>query len=44
MSTDMYIAVAWIVTLLVLAAYAAWILRRGRALSDQVPEERRRWM
>lgn len=39
-----YIATAWIVTFVVLAAYAAWILRRGRALSRRVPEEDRRWM
>jgi heme exporter protein CcmD len=27
-----------------LGAYAAWVLTRGRRLSQRVPEERRRWM
>ena len=44
MSTNGYIALAWIVTLAVIVLYAAWMLRRGRAVSRQVPEERRRWM
>lgn len=26
-----------------IGAYAWWVLRRGRALSRQVPPERRRW-
>lgn len=44
MSTTAYIATAWIVTFAVIALYAAWLLRRGRELSQRVPEERRRWM
>jgi hypothetical protein len=44
MSTNGYIAVAWIVTFAVLALYATWMVRRGRDLSRQVPEEDRRWM
>ncbi|MGI9578025.1 MAG: hypothetical protein ACR2OH_07500 [Microthrixaceae bacterium] len=44
MSTEAYIAVAWIVTMAVLAAYSYWVIRRGKELSAQVPEEERRWM
>lgn len=44
MSTNGYIAVAWIVTFAVLSLYALWMVRRGRELSRQVPEEDRRWM
>jgi heme exporter protein CcmD len=43
-STGGYIAVAWLVTFAVVAAYALWILRRGRELTEQVPEDERRWM
>ena len=44
MSTTGYIATAWIVTMVVLAAYSWWIIRRGRELSKRVPEDERRWM
>lgn len=44
MSTDAYIAIAWIVTMVVLAVYSLWIVRRGKELSSRVPEEERRWM
>lgn len=44
MSTNTYIAIAWVVTFAVIALYAAWIVRRGRELSRRVPEEDRRWM
>jgi heme exporter protein CcmD len=43
-STAGYIALAWIVTFVVVGAYAAWVLRRGRELSRRVPEDERRWM
>ena len=39
-----YIAAAWIITAVVIGVYAVAVLRRGRALADQVPPERRRWM
>lgn len=44
MSTNGYIAVAWLVTFLTIAVYALWVLRRGRELSRRVPEDERRWM
>lgn len=44
MSTTFYIATAWIVTLGAVALYALWVIRRGRELSEKVPEEQRRWM
>jgi len=44
MSTNFYIAVAWIVTFVSLALYSLWVIRRGRELSRRVPEEQRRWM
>ncbi|MEZ5238461.1 MAG: hypothetical protein R2716_05770 [Microthrixaceae bacterium] len=44
MSTGFYIAAAWVGTLGTTAAYAAWLVRRGKQLSQEVPEEQRRWM
>lgn len=44
MSTDAYIALAWIVTFGGVGGYAGWVIRRGRALSRQVAPDRRRWM
>lgn len=44
MSTTFYIVTAWIVTFAVVGLYAGWIVRRGRELSREVPEEQRRWM
>ena len=44
MSTEVYIALAWIVTMVVVASYSFWVIRRGRDLSTRVPEEDRRWM
>jgi hypothetical protein len=38
-----YVAMAWILTTVVLVAYAVWIIVRGRALSLRVPPEDRRW-
>jgi len=43
-SNTVYIALAWIVTFGAVAAYALWLVRRGRALSREVPAEQRRWM
>ena len=39
-----YIAAAWIITAVVLATYAIVVIRRGRALAEQVPADRQRWM
>ena len=38
-----YVAMAWAITVVVLVAYAVWIVVRGRALSRRVPAEDRRW-
>lgn len=43
-SNNVYIALAWIVTFGAVLAYAVWVVRRGRALSREVPAEQRRWM
>jgi hypothetical protein len=39
-----YVVAGWSVTVVVIAAYAAWVIVRGRSLSRQVPPEDRRWM
>lgn len=39
-----YVIAGWGITVVVLVAYALWIILRGRALSKQVPPEDRRWM
>jgi heme exporter protein CcmD len=39
-----FIAAAYGTTAVVIGGYVAWMLNRGRRLSRQVPEERRRWM
>ncbi len=44
MSTGTYIAIAWTVTMVVVALYSLWIIKRGRELSAEVPEDQRRWM
>lgn len=44
MSTNAYIALAWIATFAAVIGYAVVIVRRGRRLSGQVPPDRRRWM
>ena len=44
MSTNGYIITSWVGTFVVVIAYAAVIIRRGRTLSRSVPPERRRWM
>ncbi|MET0728695.1 MAG: heme exporter protein CcmD [Acidimicrobiales bacterium] len=38
-----YVVAGWAIPLAGLAAYAAWTVRRGRALSAQVAPEERRW-
>jgi hypothetical protein len=38
-----YIAAGWGGAAVLVGAYAAWVLRRGRTLSRQVPPEERRW-
>jgi O-antigen/teichoic acid export membrane protein len=43
-TSTIYIAAAWIVTFTSVAVYALWVIKRGRDLSRQVPEDRRRWM
>ncbi len=39
-----YLLVGWGVTLGCGIAYAAHLVRKGRALSARVPADRRRWM
>lgn len=39
-----YLIAGWSIGLGTLGLYGAAIIRRGRALSKQVPVERRRWM
>jgi heme exporter protein CcmD len=38
-----YVIAGYVVTALVLATYAGWVIRRGRQLSRMVPPEERRW-
>ncbi len=38
-----YVAAGWAIPLALLGGYAVRIIRRGRALADQVPPEERRW-
>lgn len=39
-----YVVAGYLTTFVVLVAYIARMLRRGRSLSKQVPPEDRRWM
>lgn len=39
-----FVATGYLIVFLGIAAYAAWVLTRGRALSNEVPEERRRFL
>jgi hypothetical protein len=39
-----YVIVGWIITAVVVVAYVAITIQRGRALSRQVPAEEQRWM
>ncbi len=43
MTNAAYVATGWIAGLGALALYALRTIRRGRALSAQVPPEERRW-
>jgi hypothetical protein len=38
-----YVAAGWGGAAALIGVYAVWVLRRGRALSRQVPPEERRW-
>ncbi len=38
-----FIAAAYGISAAAVVSYAAYVLRRGRRLSRQVPEDRRRW-
>lgn len=44
MSNAAFIGLSYGISAAVLATYALTVLRRGRRLSREVPEERRRWM
>lgn len=39
-----YVAITWGATAAVLGGYATLVIRRGKRLSKQVPEDQRRWM
>lgn len=39
-----YVGAGWAISAVGIGAYVAWVLRRGRALSREVPAEDRRWM
>ncbi|HZA77355.1 MAG TPA: heme exporter protein CcmD [Acidimicrobiales bacterium] len=43
MTHAFYVAAGWGGAAALVSAYAVWVLRRGRALSRQVPPEERRW-
>lgn len=38
-----YVAAGWALPLVLLGGYALRTLRRGRAMTEQVPPEERRW-
>ncbi len=39
-----FVAAGYLLVIGVLSGYAAWIIARGRALSRDVPEEKRRFL
>ena len=39
-----YVLISYILVVVVIVAYAAFTIRRGRALGRQLPPEQRRWM
>ena len=39
-----YLIAGWGISLVVLGGYALRLVRRGRSLSVEVPEDRRRWL
>lgn len=44
-STDWsYVTAAYVLTVMALVAYAAWVILRGRKVSRQLPPKDRRWM
>lgn len=44
MSTNGYIALAWVATFASVGIYAVSVIRKGRRLSSDVAPEDRRWM
>ncbi len=44
MNAWQYVIPGYLITGVVLISYALWVLRRGRALSRQVPVEQRRYV
>jgi uncharacterized membrane-anchored protein YhcB (DUF1043 family) len=44
MSTMAWVLTGWVLTLGIVVGYVAVVIRRGRALSRQVPAEEQRWM
>jgi hypothetical protein len=38
-----YIVACFVITAAVIGAYAVWVLRKGRELTERVPVQRRRW-
>lgn len=43
MTDASFVIAAWLVVTVVIATYVLWVLRRGRKLSESVPENERRW-
>ena len=43
MTNTFHVALGWSIVLVTLAAYSLYVVRRGRALAERVPPERRRW-
>lgn len=39
-----FVITGYVIVFVGIAAYIAWILTRGRSLTDEVPEERRRFL
>ncbi len=39
-----FVIAGYVIVAVVLAGYSAWVLARGRKLSSEVPEERRRFL
>jgi hypothetical protein len=44
MNTVAWVVTGWAATAVIVVGYVATVLRRGRALSRQVPAGRQRWM
>ncbi len=39
-----FVAAGYVIVAVGTGVYGAWVLARGRALTDEVPEERRRFL